>query len=215
MQPRLTESSMMSAAMNPLLREPRLLSSALPLCSITLPYKGRQLYMAPIDIYKPEMPDGYEDYLDIFKTVTEMACAFDGEAFLTVDEKHLAPGDTQRRPGPHIDGNYNAAMGLDWGGGGGGWNHSCNIIPDRMAVIVASSQPLCKFWEGTFSGVPKSDGDCSHIITPKDDEFAKIVPKDEAYLLSKDCIHESLPAPETMSRSFMRIALPVKYRTYL
>lgn len=214
MQPRLTESGMMSAAMNPILREPRLLSSALPLCSIKLPFKGRQLYMAPVDIYKPVMPNGYEDYLDIFKTVTEMACVFDGEAYLTVDEKHLAPGDTQRKPGPHIDGYYIKGR-LYWGGGGGGWNHNCNVVPDKMAVIVASSAPLCKIWEGTFAGVPKDDGDCSHIINPSDDQFARIFPANEAYLLSKECIHESLPAPEMMSRSFMRIALPAKFRPFL
>jgi hypothetical protein len=53
---------------------------------------------------------------------------------MTVDEKVVAAGRSQRRPGPHVDGVFmpdkfhpiRNAMG-SWGGGGR-WNHYCNDI---------------------------------------------------------------------------------------
>lgn len=186
-----------------------------PLGKVVLPYASRQLYMGEFDLKNPILPDGYEDYEETVFSLCDAVGAHHGMAYLTVDEKALKMGETQRKPGPHVDGRYIKGVsrrGHD--GGGGGWNHSCNVLPARMAVIVASSFPLCRAWEGEFEGLPRLDGSCAHILDREGvlDE-AKRLDANQAYLLSPDCIHESLPAVHEIERTFIRIALPLEYHT--
>ena len=86
--------------------------------------------------------------------------------------------------------------------GGGGWNHGCNNIPDRMAVIIASSEIGCRVWDGVFDGEPKSDGDLSHL----DLDEGEILPANVGFYLSADCVHESIIQLKPIKRTFLRIA---------
>lgn len=175
------------------------------LCPVNLPYQGRQYYMHGFDLANPQMAPGYEDYLDPVKVLCAAAKAFIGKAFMTVDEKIVSAGASQRRPGPHVDGCFMSHL-RDWSHQGGGWNHSCNLLPiPRMAVIVASSFPACKAWEGEFDGEPKSDGDLSHLNLGE----GQILPANVGYLLSPDCVHESMIMQQATQRTFLRIALPI------
>jgi hypothetical protein len=193
------------------IRKRRVLKSTYtPLVGVVLPgaEKGRQYYMHAFDISNPTVPEGFEDYLAPICELIKASGYTKGTAYLTVDEKLIKKGATQRKPKPHVDG-YFVPEFRSWshqGGGGGGWNHNCNIIPGRMPVIVASNFPACKAWKGEFEGEPKEDGDCSHIelYTP-----GKLLPANVGYLLSPDCIHESLPMEEDTLRTFIRIALPI------
>jgi len=93
---------------------------------------GRQVYMQPIDIENPSLPDAIADYLAPVVDLIRKAGVTMGTAFLTVDEKVVEAGMSQRRPGPHVDGCF-VPEGMYWGHGGGGWNHYCNNVPmDRM-----------------------------------------------------------------------------------
>ena len=62
-------------------------------------------------------------------------------------------------------------------------------------------------WRGMFDAVPASDGDLSHL-TLGDGE---ILPANVGFLLSADCVHESMIQPTSIPRSFLRIALPVEF----
>ena len=180
-------------------------SSAAPLCPVVLPFMGRQKYMHGFDVANPTMPEGFEDYLAVVESLLSSAGITSGEAFMTVDEKALKAGETQRKPGPHVDGKFNRAA-LKWGGGGG-WNHSCNILPvARTPVIVASSFQACRAWLGDFDATPNEHGGLEHI----QDQLGSGVMLDAnmGYYLSPDCIHESLPMPHDVERTFLRIALP-------
>jgi hypothetical protein len=159
--------------------------------------------MHEFDMEKCDVPEGYEEPV---RTLLDACGRRSGTAFLTIDEKVVRAGETQRKPGPHVDGYFlKAEMGWGHGGGGGVWNHSCNILPaPRMEVIVASSFPACKAWQGTFDGQPNEHGDLSHLDLPE----GEILPANVGYLLSADCIHESLPMEQDTERTFMRIALP-------
>lgn len=180
------------------------------LTEVTLPEaKGRQVYMHEIDLENPTVPEGFEDYLDPVIALLKSANAKAGTAFLTVDEKVVKKGATQRRPKPHVDGLFRPSYGGGgvWGhgGGGGGWNHYCNEVPEkRMPVIVASNAVGCRVWSGDFVGEPKNDGDLSHLELGE----GELVPANLGYLLSPDCIHESLPMDRDTNRTFIRIALP-------
>lgn len=186
-----------------------LVSEYRPICYVEFPrFQGRQFYMHEFRAEDVTMPSGFEDYTPVVNQLCAAAGFFEGTAFLTVDEKIIQPGMSQRRPGPHVDGHFMKDNQL-WGhGGGGGWNHTCNEVPvDRMPVIVAASVPGCRAWRGVFEGEPKNDGDLSHLDLGE----GELLPANVAYLLSPDCIHESLRFEQETQRTFLRIALPATF----
>ena len=176
-----------------------------PLAPVVLPYRGRQLYMGEIDAAHISMPAGFEDYLGPVVDLLEAADLRKGQVFMTVDEKVVQPGMSQRRPGPHVDGCFDPVA-IGWGHDHPTWNHFCNHLPvARMPVIVAASVAGCKAWEGTFDAVPKNNGDLSHLQLGE----GIMLSANTGYLLSPDCVHESLTFDQPTKRSFLRLALPV------
>lgn len=188
------------------------------LCAVQLPYRGRQHYMHTFNLAAPVMASGFEDYAEAVVALCRNAGATEGAAHMTVDEKIVQAGASQRRPKPHVDGVFypdrlhrdGKTVG-DWGGGGGRWNHYCNDIGAgplrRMPVIVAASVAGCRAWRGTFSGQPAEDGDLSHL--PLGD--GEVLTPGIGYLLSPDCVHESMIQAAPVRRTFLRIALPVDF----
>jgi hypothetical protein len=179
------------------------------LCAVSLPYAGRQKYMHTFDLAAPVMAAGFEDYLEPVVALCRAAGATHGEAHMTVDEKIVAAGMSQRRPRPHVDGCFIPSL-HRWGGGGGGWLHYCNDVGSsavgRMPVIVAASVSGCRAWRGKFDGRPAADGDLSHIADQLGD--GEVLPPNVGYLLSPDCVHESMIFDRPTQRTFLRIALP-------
>lgn len=182
-------------------------SDYLRLCNVSLPYAGRQMYMHTFDIAAPVMAHGYEDYLAPVTRLLESAGALSGLAHMTVDEKIVSAGWSQRRPGPHVDGCFMPER-KSWGHG---WLHYCNDIGRgpiaRMPVIIAASAPGCRAWRGEFDGEPASDGDLSHLRLGDGEVLAPNV----GYLLSPDCVHESMRMGEDTRRTFLRLALPAEF----
>jgi hypothetical protein len=131
---------------------------------------------------------------------------------MTVDEKVVPAGMSQRRPKPHVDGCFMPEA-MSWGHDGTRWLHYCNDVGAgpvaRMAVIVAASVAGCRAWRGTFDGAPKSDGDLTHIADQLHD--GEVLAANAGYLLSPDCIHESMTFERDTRRTFLRIALPLTY----
>ena len=178
-----------------------------PLCPVSLPYAGRQKYMHSFDLANPVMADGFEDYLGPVTLLCQAAGAFAGEAHMTVDEKIIFPGMSQRRPKPHVDGCFIKSRG-DWSHPQPPWLHYCNNIPvSRMPIIVAASVAGCRAWRGIFDGFPAMDGDLSHISSQLGE--GEVLPANVGYLLSPDCVHESMVFDRPTQRTFLRIALPV------
>jgi hypothetical protein len=182
------------------------------LCEVSLPFAGRQKYMHSFDLAAPVMAEGFEDYLRPVIDLCRAAGASHGIAHMTVDEKIVAAGMSQRRPRPHVDGCFMPTA-MRWGHGPGpSWNHYCNDVGQgpiaRMAVIVAASVAGCRAWRGRFDGEPKIDGDLSHIAEQLGE--GEVLPAGVGYLLSPDCVHESMVFDSPTQRTFLRIALPVR-----
>jgi len=184
------------------------------LCEVSLPFQARQKYMHTFDLAHPIMAEGFEDYLEPVVSLCKAAGAVKGLAHMTVDEKIIAAGMSQRRPKPHVDGCFVPSL-RSWShDGGGGWLHHCNDIGTkeigRMPVIVVSSVAGCRAWRGVFDGQPKSDGDLSHIADQLGD--GAVLPENTGFLLSPDCVHESMIFNQETRRTFLRIALPVDFK---
>jgi len=170
--------------------------------------------MHSFDLAAPVMADGFEDYLEPVTTLCRAAGAFDGLAHMTVDEKLVGAGMSQRRPKPHVDGCFMPERSR-WGhpGPGPGWLHYCNDIGAgpvrRMPIIVAASVAGCRAWRGVFDAAPDVDGDLSHIADQLGE--GEVLPASVGYLLSPDCVHESMIFDGPTERTFLRIALPVEF----
>jgi hypothetical protein len=168
-----------------------------PLCPVALPYAERQLRYGKLDAAKLRMPKGYRDYHSIVDDLLRAAGITSGVVYLTVDEKVIPAGQSQRRPGPHVDGCFQQKAWIQ----PPIWNHYCNHLPvARMPVIVAASVPGCIAWRGLFDTSPTEIGDLSHIA----DQLSggEMLPADRGYLLSPDCVHER-PYPSIPSLSLL------------
>ena len=164
-------------------------------------WQGRQKYMHSFDPKDPVMAPGFEDYLEVVTRLCRDAGIKSQEAHMTVDEKIVQPGMSQRRPGAHVDGQFMKERNLSEHP----WAHYCNELPlPRMAVIVAASVPGCTVYPGEFQAQPKEDGDLEHI-RPQLGK-GEILDPNQGYLLSPDCIHESMIFNEPTKRTFLRIA---------
>jgi len=186
-------------------------SSYIPLGNAHFPpYQGRQHYMHSFDLAAPKMLPGFEDYAELVESLCVAAGAVWGEAHMTVDEKIVPAGMSQRRPGAHVDGCFRKET-MDWSHGPRprpGWLHYCNYLPvQRMAVIVAASVPGCKVYPGEFDGRPSPTGDLEHIREQLGNGI--LLPANQGFVLSPDCVHESVVFGEATRRQFLRIALPV------
>lgn len=170
---------------------------------VTFPaYAGRQVYMHTFNGRVSAMTTELEPYGGLVSDLCHRA-GHTEVAHMTVDEKVVLAGISQRRPGAHVDGRFDSKQ-MDWRHGG--WAHYCNRIPiDRMAVIVASDMEGCIAYPGTFDGEPAGDGDLEHIR----DQLGQGVTLEanRAYLLSPDCVHESVVFTKDTRRMFLRIAL--------
>ena len=164
-------------------------------------YRGLDVYMQEFDLASPSLPSALADYEEPVKKLCSSALAIVGTAYLTIDEKIVKAGMSQRRPGPHVDGRFE----------NGGWKHGPKWVHNdqqRTAVIVAASVPGCRVWQGEFDGMPSECGDLDHI----DDQLAfarnRVLKANHGYWLSPDCVHESMIFKTDTQRQFMRIALP-------
>ena len=73
-----------------------------------------------------------------------------------------------------------------------------------MTIIVAASVPGCIVYDGKFEGEPASDGDLEHIRGQLGPGY--LLAANRGYLLSPDCVHESMVFESPTKRTFLRIA---------
>jgi len=162
--------------------------------------------MHTFDLAAPTVPDGFGDYLDAVKALCKSAGAVDGMAHMTVNEKVVACGMSQRRPKPHVDGCFEPSR-MSWDSGS--WTHDRNGVMAgsfrRMPVIVAASVEGCQAWRGECSVGNPTMMEINHTSSSAKE---KIPTANVGYLLSPDCVHESMVLNRPTRRTFLRIALP-------
>lgn len=164
------------------------------------PYAGIRIMMMPYRIDDPDgtLPSRLSPWFD---TLLHMGMLSDpGVGYLTIDESLVRAGETQRRPGLHVDG-----VGPDggiggWGGGGGGWGSS--------GMTMVSSHVGCVAYDQAFSGYPRPNGDCSHLEDQLDEEYETVLQANTVYWCSPLAVHRSLPMELDTYRQFCRVSFP-------
>jgi len=179
--------------------------------SINLPMIVGEFPMIPFDL---STFDGLpKQFLDTAKNMVKGISHNGGVAYFTIHGKRLKKGQTLRRGGAHIDGNYEPHV---MSFGGGGWKvgqdgrpqghpiHERQFSKATGGIILASNYRACNGWVGEFNGVPEKGGDCTHFDLG---ESFSLNPN-QVYYGCNHFIHESLPMSEDMHRVFARITMP-------
>lgn len=134
-----------------------------------------------------------------------------GVAYIMVDQKTVAPGKAQRRPGVHIDG-YWLQDTRSHGGGrhsgswdqGNRWKHCSFDVPE--ALLLASDRVGSRAFVGNWSG-PVGEGGC---LADADLSATEAVPLQagHCYAGNVTMAHESLPLQAGGQRTLVRINVP-------
>lgn len=182
-----------------------------PIGPVTFPeHTGERVYMLPFT-----KRDGLPlELLHWQLTIDAMLQGVDtdGVIYLMIDQGEVKAGNTHRRGGPHIDGNWIVEAGRHGKGGGrhnirngkwGGWN-SGDLKPE--GIILASDVAACAAWDGEIEGEPAEGGDCSQL----DLTAAKriLIPSHLAVAGNVTMVHESLPIDHDCKRTVVRLNVP-------
>lgn len=183
-----------------------------PVGSVVLPaFAGTRLYMRPHRLGErvrvPENPDFEAPVEEMLRHIPQ-----DGTlVHLTMDQKAVQFGMTHRRPGTHIDGNYDVQA-----RGWGSW-----VIPDGMThpewtnkggFIMASDYASCRAWVGDVAGMPGLNGDCEHMLDKLEGLETFMLESNQIYLGNSTCVHKPLPLDKQVNRTLIRITLPPSFQ---
>tara|TARA_R100000664_G_C2752104_1_gene139394 strand:- start:1491 stop:2075 length:585 start_codon:yes stop_codon:yes gene_type:complete len=186
-------------------------SYAKKLNSINLPLVEGEFPMIPFDL--KTLTGLPEEFKHIAKAMLKRIEHGGGKAYFTLHGKRLRKGETLRRGGAHVDGNYEPHV-MDFGGGG--WkvgqegrdvNHPTHIRQFNSTtggIVICSNYHACNGWIGEYEGLPNKGGDCTHLALGESFELEP----DTVYYGNNHFIHESLPMSDDVHRVMARITLP-------
>ena len=192
------------------------------LYEVQIPNFTGEVKMLPFNLENlSEIPNQFKEMVS---KMIEVLPFKKGIAYLTIDGKLVEKGKTQRRGGVYIDGNYLPSLSWGGNGGGNGWKvgeggrilssieHKQSYETETGGMLIASTYPACRGWNGTFDGKPYVGGDCTRI-EGLDEGF--VLKPNTVYYGNSQWLHESLPIDKTTHRVVARITLPMDYPVLL
>lgn len=172
-------------------------------------FTGERIYMQPIHIGgKLRSGINIKRWHLLIKNTLDSIGLKSGTVYLTIDEKIVNEGETHRRGGRHIDGNYHAINGLSWRASPWSSNssHLSTYYAKTGGLVLASSYSACAGWAGDFDGIPGRGGDCENIDVSNLAYFK--LKANKLYFGNSTFIHESIPLDRSVKRQLFRITLP-------
>ena len=175
-------------------------------------FTGERIYMIPFT--KSEgLPQEYSRWSSLVSALVE-DIETDGVIYFMADQGAVKAGNTHRRGGAHIDGNYgyyNGVVGFQ-GDSRPGFKMDMDYrmpMDTKGGIVLASSHVGCKAYEGDFNDSPAFGGDCAHI----DVSSAKqsVLQPHRVYIGNISMVHETTPAQEDQNRTVVRLILPDDY----
>jgi len=165
-------------------------------------FTGEMAYMVEIQKNKP-LPDKYSRWSETINLMLK-GIEVDSPLFMTIHQSIVKKGESQRRGGVHIDGNWieSKYKTMAWDAGPS-WK--TNEL-EKGGIILASDCVGTKAYTGKFEGEPEEGGDCS--LLNLNDANALILEPNTAYIGNVTMVHESMPSPITQKRIFVRLTMP-------
>lgn len=158
--------------------------------------KGERIYMLPF-FQRTGLPPHLSRWQ---RTVDQMLAGVstDDPIYLMIDQGIVEAGSTQRRPGLHIEGNWDGIL----------RHHPAHRHGryDVEMVILASDVGGCRAVLGCFDGHAGPQGQCEHIDIDGGDSV--VFEPSRAYRGTATTIHESLPMRAQTQRTIVRLNLP-------
>lgn len=158
---------------------------------------GRDINMMPFVIGQEDtLPDQCRDYWSLIQAC-EVEAEEDGRiGYLTVTEKEVQPGRSQRRGGAHVERHPHGS----WGGGG--WGRGRYGYRRQGGLYMASNLgQTTAVWEKEVRE-PGPGGDCAHLELGAPD---KVLDAGELVWMTDSCPHESLAVTSSGYRQFFRL----------
>lgn len=162
-------------------------------------FRGERLYMIAFHKGKP-LPKQISRWQN---TVDDMLADIDvpksRKLFLMVDEAFVAKGNTHRRPGAHIDGNWVEDVEAA--------THATGRVLQPETLLLASDVAGCVGYEGNFSRQIGEGGDVSHLNLT---HMKKVMLEaNRVYAGNVTFVHESIPLTRSTERTLVRINVPL------
>jgi hypothetical protein len=178
-------------------------------------FKGDQLYMQAVDAATRKLPTEFSRWSETVSAMLDRVPMTEGVVYLTIDEKELTPGKSQRRGGAHVDGIWIPEKKAHGTRPGhimhvGGWDSKGDWVRASHGggLMLLSNVEGCKAWAGAFEGEPGEGGDLEHIRSQLNAASSITLSANNAYLLNVWGVHESIPVTEPVQRSLVRLTLP-------
>lgn len=125
----------------------------------------------------------------------------DGTIYLMIDQGHVEPGVSHRRPGLHVDGYWSSA--------GHGPKHQHRGACDQ-SIVLASDAPGGVGYVGDYEGEPGPGGEYRLDTTQL--RRVELTPGFAWAGHALHFLHESVPAPVAQNRTLVRLNVPYLFR---
>jgi hypothetical protein len=174
-------------------------------------FTNERIYMAPFK--KNDIPDELSRWKPTIDSMLD-GVETDETLYLMVDQGVIESGESHRRPGPHIDGNWIDSTRAH-GTPGHVTPNAHRTMPSRHdtsadlydeTVILASDYASCKAYEGLYEGEWGEGGDCTKMDLSETNEIQ--LESGYAYQGNVYMVHESMPVMQDVSRTLVRINVP-------
>lgn len=168
-------------------------------CAKLPAFSGTRIMMMPYQIRDPRgsLPEYLEPWFDVLERMYDPRLV--GVGYLTIDEAHVLPTETHRRPGLHVDGVGPRGEHGGWGGGGGYGANGMRMVASRFG---------CRAFIGRVAGDPKANGDCEHLRSQVHDLLHINFEPTEIWECGAFTLHESIPPDRECDRQFCRVSYP-------
>jgi hypothetical protein len=169
-------------------------------------HTGERIYMLPV---RGRLPTQYRRWQD---TVDQMLDGISPPVgvYLMVDQGEVSAGQSQRRPGLHVDGNWIAELGRHGHRHASRWDHPRPGFKHHAytpeAIILATDVIGCRSYVGDFQADIGRGGECDDADTSGMHHFD--LEPFRAWAGNVTMLHEALPMPHATKRTVVRLNVP-------
>jgi hypothetical protein len=178
-------------------------------------WSGERVYMVPFN-KSSGLPKRLARWQRIVDEMLE-GISIDSPIYLMVDQGKVKAGESHRRPGLHVDGNWIAAQ-MDhshppthlhsgvWKDGGGRWNDATDGGYTPETIFLASDLSACVGYEGQFAATIGKKGEVTEVDISA---LSRIeFDSNRCYAGNATMLHESIAVPFDCLRTVVRLTVP-------
>lgn len=171
-------------------------------------WTGERQYMIPF-----KSPIGLGRWSDTVAAMLE-GIEVPRVAYLMVDQGIVRAGETHRRSGIHVDGNWLSDIKCHGQPGhrhaSNRWGHSptwSHFEYEPELIVLSTDMSACQAFIGCVDGQSDHEGSCDHLDLTGLDSVR--LEAHRAYVMSAETLHQSLPVEHDCLRTVVRLNIPL------